>query len=397
MLNKIPPPNLCPTPIYPTLVGRVGLSLLGGMMAVAVTASPAAASLARILSIEGEVELQREGWDTFQPTGSGTALSGSDLLYPTRGSRVEVLCPNGATRWLVPAGIISAVNNGCPGTPERLRPQFSIGDLRGGSDPSLPYVITPRTGLVVETRPSLSWNSVEGVERYTVTLEARGEVIWQIETSDSAIPYPADQPELLPRQLYTLTVVTDTGASSAQEELPLRFNLLTADQAAAAQAEIDATHALEGLSDELKTLILVEEVYPNYPLTAAAITDLRRLIASGIETAQVYRLLGDLYLTSGLRLLAEASYVQAIALAIPSGHVEAQVLAHLGLGTLYSQIGETAKAIQQLRCAQAGAAQLGDARLTESIAAALAELFPSQVFPNPKSPAPKRRTELLLE
>lgn len=350
------------------------LSVLSlSLSAIALTALPVQASLARIISIEGEVELQRDSWTRFQRALPGTALYGPDLLQPERGSRVVVICPNGSTRWIVPAGTVSAVNNGCPGTPNRLRPQFGIGDLRGGSDPSIPYVIVPRTDGVLTPRPSLSWNPVEGAEGYTVTLEARGETVWQIETEQTEIPYPEDEPELTPRRLYTLAVVSDTGASSADEEPSLRFNLLAGEQAEAAQAEIDAIHALD-ISEELKTLILVEEVYPNYSLTAAAVRDLEGLLDSDVETAQVYRLLGDVYLKSGLRLLAEESYAEAVALATMSNVLEEQVLAQLGLGVLYREVEEPERARQQLQCAQAGAMELGDETLIESIDEELAKL-----------------------
>jgi hypothetical protein len=336
------------------------------LSATALLASPAQASLARILSIDGNVELQREGWSNFQRALPGTALYGPDLLQPERGSRVEVICPNGSTRWIVPAGTISAVNNGCPGTPARLKPQFGIGDLRGGSDRSIPYVIAPRSGAVLDARPTLRWNPVEGAEYYTVTLEAWGETVWQIETSSTEQSYPDDQPELMPQTLYTLTVETDIGVSSADEAIFLRFNVLAGEQAEAAQAEIDAIHALE-ISEELKTLMLVEEVYPNYQLTAAAIHDLERLIDSGVETAQVYRLLGDVYLKSGLRLLAEEHYAEAIARSIVSNALEERVLAQLGLGTLYREVDAPEQSRQQLRCAQEGAVELGDDQLIESI------------------------------
>ncbi|MEM9218653.1 MAG: tetratricopeptide repeat protein [Cyanobacteria bacterium P01_F01_bin.150] len=349
------------------------LTLFLALTGIVITSLPVKANVARIVSIEGEVELQRDNWSRFYRAFSGADLYGPDLIRPSRGSRVEVLCPNGTTTWIVPAGTISAVNNGCPGTPARLKPQFGIGDLRGGIDPSLPYVITPRTGIVLSPRPLLRWNPVEGAESYTVTLKARGEVVWQIDTDQTELMYPDDQPDLMPRRLYTLNVMADTGASSADEDLALRFNVLTGEQAEEAQVRIDSINALD-IADELKTLILVEEIYPNYQLTGAAIHDLEGLIAAGIETAQIYRLLGDVYLKSGLRLLAEESYVKAIALATQSNNLEEQVFAQLGLGTLYLHVGETDRAMRQLHCAQKGASELGDEKLIESIEETLSQL-----------------------
>jgi tetratricopeptide (TPR) repeat protein len=118
-------------------------------------------------------------------------------------------------------------------------------------------------------------------------------------------------------------------------------------------------------------LILVEEVYPRYQLTAAAIADLEDLVSQGFDLAQVRRLLGDIYLRSGLRLLAETSYQRAIALAIATDNLEEEVMAQYGLGTLYSRTGQTARAIAQLTAAQAGATALGNATLAADIATEL--------------------------
>ncbi|NET37439.1 MAG: hypothetical protein F6K19_36345 [Cyanothece sp. SIO1E1] len=345
------------------------------LFVLAVLSSKAWAELARIDSVEGRVMLKREEWDSFQEVDSGTTLYGSDLLKPDRGSRVILICPDRRSAGPVPAGTITNVNDHrlCPGTPRRLRPQFAIGDLRGGSNPSIPYMITPRTGSVLNPTPTLRWNPVAGTEHYTVTLQARGETVWQIETNHTEIPYPEGESELMPRTLYTLIVTADTGATSTEEELALRFNLLADIQADEANAEIDDVKALE-LPEELKTLILVEEVYLNYGLTAEAIADLESLTEEGIETAQIYRLLGDLYLKSGLRLLAEEHYVRATGLATIAGNLEEEVWAHLGLGTLYSRIDDTERAVRQLRCAQNGAAELGDENLASSIEAELAKL-----------------------
>ncbi|PSR15963.1 hypothetical protein C8255_20360, partial [filamentous cyanobacterium CCP3] len=113
------------------------LTLSTAGLGLALLPTAAHAGLARIVTINGSVELRREAWSDFRPANPGTALERPDLLQPVRGSRILVICPSGS-QWVVPAGTISAVNNGCPGTPRALKPQFGIGDLRGGSDPAIP-------------------------------------------------------------------------------------------------------------------------------------------------------------------------------------------------------------------------------------------------------------------
>jgi hypothetical protein len=345
------------------------LPLAAAGLSLALLPTAAHAGLARIMTVSGSVQLRREAWSEFRPANPGTALYGPDLLEPGRGSRILVICPNGS-RWIVPAGTISAVNNGCPGTPRALKPQFGIGDLRGGSDPAIPYVIAPRLDTVLSPTPPLRWNPVEGAETYRVSLQTRRGALWEIETDQTAIPYPNDQPTLAPGTLYTLVVETESGAISTDDPTELRFNLLTGDRAEAAQTDIAAVEAMD-LPDMVATLILVEDVYPRYELTGTAIEALEGLVAAGCETAKVRRLLGDLYLKSGLRLLAEQNYEAALALALATDNLEEQVLAQYGLGTLYARVGEPEQAVEYLEAAQAGALALGDTTLADDIAAEL--------------------------
>jgi hypothetical protein len=270
----------------------------------------------------------------------------------------------------VPAGTVSAVNNGCPGTPAALKPEFGVGDLRGGSNSAIPYVIAPRQDLVLSPTPTLQWNPVDGASQYTVSLRTRRGTVWEVTTPDSVLPYPENQPPLSPGTRYTLVVQADTGTASTDEPPELAFNLLGGDEATEAAEAIAAVQDLD-LPELAKTLILVEEVYPRYQLTAAAIADLEDLVSQGFDLAQVRRLLGDIYLRSGLRLLAETSYQRAIALAIATDNLEEEVMAQYGLGTLYSRTGQTARAIAQLTAAQAGATALGNATLAADIATEL--------------------------
>lgn len=343
------------------------ISLSAAGLGLALLPTVARAGLARIMSVNGSVQLRREAWNGFRQARPGTALYGPDLLEPVRGSRILVICPNGS-RWIVPAGTISAVNNGCPGTPRALKPQFGIGDLRGGSDLAIPYIITPRLDTVLSPTPTLRWNPVEGVETYRVSLQTRRGPLWELETDQTTIRYPENQPPLSPGTLYTLVVETDSGASSTDEPPALWFNLLTGDRADSAQADIAAVEALN-LPDMVAMLILVEDVYPRYALTGTAIQALEGLVAAGCDTAKVRRLLGDLYLKSGLRLLAEQNYETALALA--TDNLEEQVLAQYGLGTLYARVEEPDKATEYLKAAQAGALELGDETLAADIAAEL--------------------------
>lgn len=339
-------------------------------------ASAAQALYARIHSVSGRVELKRNGWSSYQRALPGRALFGDDLLRPALGSRVIVTCPDGqrARRTPTPGGETSVISL-CPTTPRSdVRPGFGVSNVWGGNDPTVPFVITPRSDFVLSGTPTLRWQPVLGAEVYTVTMTSLTGELWQVTTNHTTLPYPEGVPALrADGSLYALVVSTDTGRASRDEAIDLRFQRLLGPDVAVAEAEIAEVQAMD-LPEEIKTLVLVEEVYPKYSLTAVAINDLKGLIEKGEETAHIYRLLGDLYVKSGVQIPAEESYHQALELAAAEENLEDATLAHLGLGTLYQAIGQPENAIALLQQALSGAKELGDRQLIDSIERQLGRL-----------------------
>lgn len=333
--------------------------------------SAASARLARIQTISGgQVQLKRNGWTNFRRALPGTALYGDDLLRIRPGTVVVLACPDRRVTNNLPAGD-SSVSRACPDAPRRVKPTFGVSETWTAGDAALPYVIAPWSGQVLTPRPLLRWNAVTGAHLYTITLKKRdGEAwaeVWTIQSSQTTLCYPASQPALELGDEYALQVVANNGAVSWSDGQPEQvFSLISGREQADAEAAIAAVNAMEA-PPELKTLILVDEVYPSYKLFAQGINDLLALVESGTETAQVYRLLGDYFIRSGLELPTEQSYLKAIELAAEVENLEERVRAQWGLGTLYNRVGRSEEAEATLMQAQQGAIALGDADLLASI------------------------------
>ena len=316
----------------------------------------ASAQLARLHSISGSpVQLKRSGSTHFQQALPGTALYGDDLLRVSPGTVVVLVCPDRRVTNNVPAGD-SSVSRACPDAPRRVRPTFGVSKTWSAGDAALPYVISPWSGQVLTPMPLLRWNAVAGAQLYTVTLKKRDREawaeVWTIQSSQTTLCYPASQPALELGDEYVLQVVADNAAEASDDGEPVEiFSLISRDERADAEAAIAAVNAMDA-SPALKTVILVDEVYPSYKLFAQGINDLLALIESGTETAQIYRLLGDYFIRSGLELPTEQSYTKAIALAAETDNLEEQVRAQWGLGTLYNRVGRAEDAAATLRQAQ---------------------------------------------
>ncbi|MEM6255752.1 MAG: tetratricopeptide repeat protein [Cyanobacteria bacterium P01_D01_bin.156] len=339
------------------------------------TLSPsAAARLARLYSIQGEqVFLKRAVWSDFYTTYPRTMLYGDDLLRVSPGTVVTLLCPDRTESDNVRAGV-SSVNEACPGTPRRLKPTFGISDTWTAQDSNIPYVITPWSGQVLTRTPVLRWNPVPGTRQYRVTLQRNTFDGWQPEwtvlTDQPALAYPVNKSPLVPGEEYALQVTAGWRAAASSEEwsAPAVFSVAGGQEARDIAADIAAVEAMD-VPQAFKTLILVQEIYPTYKLFAQGINDLQKLIATGEASALAYRLLGDYAVRSGLALVAEDSYTQAVALAEAANELEERVKAQWGLGVVYNRTDRTNQAQAILELAHQGAKTLEDEDLLSSITA----------------------------
>ena len=351
--------------------------LTGGTLLSWLSLSPAAlARFARIHSVSGTVYLKKTDWEEYQQVYAGRALRGDDLLKPDPGSRVIVTCPDGKQARKKPTpGLETSVNFLCPGTPRGdVRPSFGVSNVWGGSDPTIPFVLTPRSDFLWSATPTLRWNPVPDAQEYTVTLTTPQGEEWQLTTNQTTFLYPENKPEIrADGTLYELVVAADTGTASTDEGLGLKFIRTLGADISTVEDEIAQVQAMD-LPDDTKTLVLVEEVYPNYNLTTEAINDLLGLIEKCTETAHIYRLLGDLYVKSGLQIPAEESYQKALELATTETNLEEETLAYLGLGTLYQAINEPDKALEVLQQGELEAIALGDIKLITSFEELLSRL-----------------------
>ncbi|NEQ53053.1 MAG: tetratricopeptide repeat protein [Leptolyngbya sp. SIO3F4] len=338
--------------------------------------SPAWANLARLYSVQGEqIFLKRAVWSDFYTTAPPTMLYGNDLLKVSPGTVVTLLCPDRTVSDSVRAGV-SNVDEACPGTPRSVRPSFGISDTWTAQTSSLPYVITPWSGQVLTSTPVLRWNPIPGARQYRVTLQRNTFDGWQPEwtvlTDQPVLAYPVNKPPLVAGEEYALQVTAGWRAAASSEEWspPVVFSVAGGQEAQDAAADIATIEAMD-VPQHFKTLILVQEVYPTYKLFAQGINDLLSLIDTGEASALAYRLLGDYAVRSGLALVAEDSYTQAITLATEANQLEEVVKAHWGLGVVYGRTDRPDQAQEVLEIAQQGAIELGDKDLLDRIASAM--------------------------
>ena len=323
---------------------------------------------------DGDIQLKRDGWSDFHPTGFGVALHRGDQLRLAPSAKAVVLCDNLAA-WTVPSGAPSGLSNGCPQASEpalvRLTGNIenTIGNTRGSTDPLIPYIISPRATKLLGPTPTLRWNSAPGAKSYTVRISGTD---WQESVNATEFVYPGNPP-LQFGQDYLLVVETDNGKSSKDEGMPgLGFSLLADGEAKRIRADETTIHGLN-LPKKADTFALAQ-IYADHSLYAEAIEMLEDLAKEDSQAASVYRALGELYQQVGLLTLAESRHNFALKAAETSGDVESIAAAQKGLGEVYMALGNKNEAVRWLTEAKAGYESLGDLQRANQIADQLQDL-----------------------
>jgi hypothetical protein len=243
---------------------------------------------------------------------------------------------------------------------------------RGGEPGRYPTVISPRKTSVLGTHPLIKWTAVDGASGYTVSVRGGG-VDWTSaeEVQDTQLAYPDDAPPLQPGETYKV-IVQAGDASSDQEGVPgLGFTVLGAEEARAVR---DAEGRIKALRlDPASASLLVAHLYQSHKLYSEAAETLGG-VAANAKSPAVSRLLGDLYLTTGLNRAAEEQYVGALGLSKAGGDIEGQALAQEKLGRVYSALGNKDQAAASLQQALDVYSKLGDSSMTEQINQELAEV-----------------------
>jgi tetratricopeptide (TPR) repeat protein len=262
------------------------------------------------------------------------------------------------------------LNNGCPQVPEPALVSAGglIANTRGGTDPLIPYIISPRSTKLLDPMPTLRWNAAPGAQTYTVRISG---IDWQEQVEATEVEYPGD-PALQPGTDYLLIVEADSGKSSKDEGLPgLGFSLLAQEEAARLRADMARVDALN-LSADARAFALAQ-LYAGHQLYAEAI-ELLEQSAANDQAANVSRALGELYQQVGLLIQAESSYSRAVELAEGVGDLESATSARARLGEVYLALGNKNESRIWFTQAQAGYESLGDSQHAGEIAARLAEL-----------------------
>ncbi len=227
---------------------------------LAPAAGPPPGPAAMVLEVAGRPTLQRAG-AAPRPLRAMELLHADDLLQPQGGPVTLVVFADGHGEKLKTQAAVRVKRDGCQPAEsvERLKPKVAGGqfekikDLVGTSgragavitrtiaedprdryQPRLrkegPYVTPVHGSSVYSVRPAFSWPPAPGATIYVVSLrevrDAGERVVWQEESREPRLDYPAAAPPLKRGASYQWTVTGRPGGAEARPVAESRFRVV---------------------------------------------------------------------------------------------------------------------------------------------------------------------------
>lgn len=204
-----------------------------------------------------------------------------------------------------------------------------------GIEPSIPYIISPRSTFLDTCQPKLKWNKVECATSYTVKIVTDSEVIWEKKVEEAEYHSTEDLP-LKAGIVYRLIVESNNGCSSERDTEPskLKFQLLDEDKI---ESLLDDEKKIADLclTDDEEALELAHLYFgKKYGLVAKATELLEEKITAGSQNSEIYVTHGSVCLAVGLCSFAEARYKTALEQIKPEQELEEQIIAKAGLAEI---------------------------------------------------------------
>jgi hypothetical protein len=281
-----------------------------------------------LVDSSGHIEVRRHTSTQFVPVGFGAHLQPGDVLHVNEGT-AAVFCGD-ESLWDKGPILVTSGEHGVPcvtgGPPQVAR---DLSRLRNGSNELSDVVLnvlSPRSGMVLNDRPTLRWHTLPSIRTYTVTLESTdGQNRPAITVAGGEAEYPKSWPPLrMGGADYQLQVDGDGHDYESQG-----FSLLDPQRSVMVRAQV--AHLRQRPLTEPAAEFLIAQLYLSYQLRSEAVEMLASMSAPE-QSAAIPLTLGETYLDMGLFAESEAAFNRALALAHAENFLEDEAAAHRGLG-----------------------------------------------------------------
>lgn len=355
----------------------------------AASVAPAQADLPVIEQIvRGTVLIERAATGRYVRARVGDTLGQQDaVLLRGERSRLDVRCPNNRLGRSPVRDVLSGIQAICPDviTVRRSRDEDEFLALLRGD---FPYVTGVPDGPVV-----LRWPEMAGAEagyRVAVYRQVRGELteqLWATTVAEERVTYAG--PALVAGETYGLVVepgavgeplcgerdlVDNAGLERWRSQRCFRTSLQPLTAATMADLQALQENLADLAVDEETAALALAHRYGAAGLYGPAMDLLEPLVAEGMVSASVYRLLGETYLRAGWMDAAAMAHGRALRLSPLGGDRQTPLAAAMGLAKVAAWQGDQPRAADYLWRALGESSRLRDGEQADVIVQLLRKL-----------------------
>lgn len=199
-----------------------------------------------------------------------------------------------------------------------------IATPRADFNQNIPYIISPRKTAILTPAPHFEWNSVPTASQYTVTLRGPSGIVWQVTTENNEIIYSGPLLEhsikyalIIDAEVHEEPDKTVIISSTLEGPYGLFFYILSQEEIERLSLELSAADDSE--LDLLNASLERVRIYRDYNLLSNAISLLEELKNQNYSSALMFRILGEIYLQTGLNSRSYSAFSYASDLAVETG------------------------------------------------------------------------------
>lgn len=247
----------------------------------------------------------------------GNTLCQGDRVNTLPGGKVSVFCiANGRTLKL--SGLSLDFTRMCTTGESRIQQRFcnvqntiNCPKTKGPGEENRPVLISPYSRILLDRRPTLTWNTVEGAISYTVGVSGE-DVNWVVESPSATLPYPTARPAMSPGNTYRITIFANKGGSSVSYSEATIYLLPLED----IEQITKTAKLIQSLNlPTVEKHLYLDSLYMGKSLLDETMRSLEEGVRLSGQDPQLFRTLGDRYLEAGLPLRAKLQYEKASQLA----------------------------------------------------------------------------------
>ncbi|WP_235116459.1 tetratricopeptide repeat protein [Desmonostoc muscorum] len=245
----------------------------------------------------------------------GSLVCSGEKLEVLNGKYINLICFSSGEVLKLSSGVIAASECAKPSLSNSTCNSMNVENclIRKGGTPQAeePTIIYPYTSSILNSRPDIAWQPVNGATYYKVRLSGY-EFEWEKIVNQTKLTYPPSEKELQFDQAFKITVIAYKNDSPLAADTFV-VNLFSQSEIKQVLDTVEQIKSLDLPEDE--TALDLDAVYMSRGFLDESIEELTKAATTNSKNPTLYRVLGERYFEAGLPNEAKRQFVISAQLA----------------------------------------------------------------------------------